>query len=125
MYILMKSLCESKICESKFSYLWIMGIGCCRKMVTIGGHWILSSYGHLAALAFLLTLTILSLQPLDKVYFSKLYIKSLRNSPIHRGAAMGMGMGSFKSYVRFVRWVPEASILPELDNLLHGFLQMY
>lgn len=60
-----------------------------------------------------------------KVYFSKLYIKSLRNSPIHRGAAMGMGMGSFKSYVRFVRWVPEASILPELDNLLHGFLQMY
>lgn len=78
----------------------------------------------LTALAFLLIFAILRLQPLnDRVYFPKWYIKGLRSGPIHSGAAVGRVINlSFRSYVRFLNWVPQALRMPELELIEHAGL---
>ncbi|PIA36753.1 hypothetical protein AQUCO_03200017v1 [Aquilegia coerulea] len=78
----------------------------------------------LSAFVFLVAFAILRLQPFnDRVYFPKWYLKGLRNSPRHAGAAVRKFVNlDYRSYVRFLNWMPAAMKMPEPELIDHAGL---
>ncbi|XP_051128520.1 calcium permeable stress-gated cation channel 1-like [Andrographis paniculata] len=77
----------------------------------------------LTAFIFLIAFAILRLQPFnDRVYFPKWYLKGLRTSP-QSGAFMSKFVNiDWRSYIRFLNWVPEALKMPEPELIDHAGL---
>ncbi|KAJ6725211.1 CALCIUM PERMEABLE STRESS-GATED CATION CHANNEL 1 [Salix viminalis] len=78
----------------------------------------------LSALIFLLAFAILRIQPFnDRVYFPKWYLKGLRSSASHSGAFVRRVVNlDFRSYIRFLNWMPEALKMPEPELIDHAGL---
>ncbi|KAL7088591.1 hypothetical protein ACP275_13G136800 [Erythranthe tilingii] len=78
----------------------------------------------LSALIFLIAFAILRLQPFnDRVYFPKWYLKGLRTSPTQSGAFANKFVNlDWRSYIRFLTWVPEALKMPEQELIDHAGL---
>ncbi|KAK9733554.1 hypothetical protein RND81_04G074900 [Saponaria officinalis] len=76
----------------------------------------------LSALAFLIAFAILRLQPVnDRVYFPKWYLKGLRASPIRpKGSLTKFVNLDFRTYLRFLNWMPEALKMPEPELIEHA-----
>ena len=78
----------------------------------------------LTAFAFFVTFAILRIQPCnDRVYFPKWYLKGLRNSPLRSGAFVNRFVNlDFRSYLRFLNWMPAALQMPEPELIDHAGL---
>ncbi|AEE83602.1 ERD (early-responsive to dehydration stress) family protein [Arabidopsis thaliana] len=93
-------------------------------MATINDIGVAAAINIVTAFAFLLAFAIFRIQPVnDRVYFPKWYLKGLRSSSIQTG-----GFGSkfinldFRSYIRFLNWMPEALKMPEPELVDHAGL---
>lgn len=93
-------------------------------MATLGDIGVSAAINLLSALIFLLAFAILRLQPFnDRVYFSKWYLKGIRSSPTHSGAFVRRFVNlDFRSYLRFLNWMPEAIRMPEPELIEHAGL---
>ncbi|GKV01975.1 hypothetical protein SLEP1_g14474 [Rubroshorea leprosula] len=93
-------------------------------MATLGDIAVSAGINLFTAFIFLLAFAILRLQPFnDRVYFSKWYLRDLRSSPMHAGAYMRKFVNlDFRSYLRFLNWIPEALRMPELELIDHAGL---
>uniref|UniRef100_A0A5B6Z978 Putative calcium permeable stress-gated cation channel 1 n=1 Tax=Davidia involucrata TaxID=16924 RepID=A0A5B6Z978_DAVIN len=93
-------------------------------MATLGDIGLAAAINILSAIIFLVAFAILRLQPFnDRVYFPKWYLKGLRSSPTHSGAFVSKFVNlDFKSYVRFLNWMPAALKMPELELIEHAGL---
>ncbi|XP_068658671.1 CSC1-like protein At4g02900 [Aristolochia californica] len=78
----------------------------------------------LSVIAFLVAFAILRLQPFnDRVYFPKWYFKGIRSSPTHSGAYASKFFNlDFRTYLRFLNWMPAALRIPELELIDHAGL---
>ena len=78
----------------------------------------------LSAFAFFLIFAVLRIQPVnDRVYFPKWYLKGLRNSPLQSGAFISKFVNlDFRSYARFLNWMPAALKMPEPELIDHAGL---
>ncbi|PWA77600.1 ERD (early-responsive to dehydration stress) family protein [Artemisia annua] len=78
----------------------------------------------LTAFAFLVAFAILRIQPFnDRVYFPKWYLKGLRNNPLQSGAFVQKFVNlDFRSYLRFLNWMPAALRMPEPELIDHAGL---
>ncbi|XP_052728193.1 CSC1-like protein At4g02900 [Vigna angularis] len=77
----------------------------------------------LSALAFLLAFAVLRLQPFnDRVYFPKWYLKGIRGSPTGSSAVKKFVNLDFKTYIRFLNWMPAALHMPEPELIDHAGL---
>ncbi|XP_071726043.1 CSC1-like protein At3g21620 isoform X2 [Rutidosis leptorrhynchoides] len=78
----------------------------------------------LTAFAFFVAFAILRIQPLnDRVYFPKWYLKGLRNNPLQSGAFVQKFVNlDFRSYLRFLNWMPAALRMPEPELIDHAGL---
>ncbi|XP_073139873.1 calcium permeable stress-gated cation channel 1-like [Henckelia pumila] len=93
-------------------------------MATFGDIGVAAGINILSALVFLVAFAILRLQPFnDRVYFPKWYLKGLRSSPVHSGAYVSKFVNlDWRSYVRFLNWVPDALRMPEPELIDHAGL---
>ncbi|CAI9760258.1 unnamed protein product [Fraxinus pennsylvanica] len=93
-------------------------------MATFGDIGLAAAINILTALAFLIAFAILRLQPFnDRVYFPKWYLKGLRSSPTHSGAFVTKFVNvDWRSYLRFLNWVPAALKMPEPELISHAGL---
>uniref|UniRef100_A0A5B6Z865 Putative calcium permeable stress-gated cation channel 1 n=1 Tax=Davidia involucrata TaxID=16924 RepID=A0A5B6Z865_DAVIN len=93
-------------------------------MATLGDMGLAAAINIISAFVFFVAFAILRLQPFnDRVYFPKWYLKGLRSSPTHSGAfARKLVNLDFKSYVRFLNWMPAALKMPELELIDHAGL---
>ncbi|XWS12874.1 hypothetical protein CRYUN_Cryun37aG0127900 [Craigia yunnanensis] len=93
-------------------------------MATLGDIGVAAAINLLSAFVFLLAFAILRLQPFnDRVYFPKWYLKGLRSSPSRSGAFVSKFVNlDFRSYLRFLNWMPEALKMPELELIEHAGL---
>lgn len=93
-------------------------------MATFGDIGLAAAINTLTALIFLVAFAILRLQPVnDRVYFPKWYLKGLRDSPTHSGAFVKRFVNlDWRSYVRFLNWVPDALRMPEPELIDHAGL---
>ncbi|OAY25883.1 calcium permeable stress-gated cation channel 1 isoform X1 [Manihot esculenta] len=93
-------------------------------MATLGDIGLSAAINLLSAIVFLLAFAILRLQPFnDRVYFPKWYLKGLRSSPTRSGAFMQRFVNlDFRSYLRFLNWMPEAIRMPEPELIEHAGL---
>uniref|UniRef100_A0A2P2MMJ2 Uncharacterized protein MANES_16G003300 n=2 Tax=Rhizophora mucronata TaxID=61149 RepID=A0A2P2MMJ2_RHIMU len=93
-------------------------------MATLGDIGVSAAINLLSAFIFLLAFAILRLQPFnDRVYFSKWYLKGIRSSPTHSGALIRRFVNlDFRSYLRFLNWMPEALKMPEPELIEHAGL---
>ncbi|KAK9065255.1 hypothetical protein SSX86_016638 [Deinandra increscens subsp. villosa] len=73
---------------------------------------------------FLIAFAILRLQPFnDRVYFPKWYLKGLRSSPATSGAFVSKFINlDYRSYIRFLNWMPDALKMPEPELIDHAGL---
>ncbi|KAA8543208.1 hypothetical protein F0562_021297 [Nyssa sinensis] len=78
----------------------------------------------LSAIAFLVAFAILRLQPInDRVYFPKWYLKGIRGSPTRSGAFVSKFVNlDFKTYIRFLNWMPAALRMPQPELIDHAGL---
>lgn len=78
----------------------------------------------LSAILFLVAFAILRLQPInDRVYFPKWYLKGLRESPTRSGAFVSKFVNlDYKTYIRFLNWMPAALRMPEPELIEHAGL---
>jgi len=78
----------------------------------------------LSAFIFFVAFAILRLQPLnDRVYFPKWYLKGLRTDPVHGGAFVRKIVNlDWRSYIRFLNWMPDALRMPEPELIDHAGL---
>ena len=78
----------------------------------------------LSAVVFLVTFAILRLQPInDRVYFPKWYLKGIRGSPTRSGAFVSKFINlDFRTYLRFLNWMPAALRMPEPELIDHAGL---
>nr|XP_043621971.1 calcium permeable stress-gated cation channel 1-like isoform X2 [Erigeron canadensis] len=78
----------------------------------------------ISALIFLIAFAILRLQPVnDRVYFSKWYIKGLRTSPSAGELFVKKFVNlDYRSYIRFLNWVPDALTMPQSELIDHAGL---
>uniref|UniRef100_A0A1S4AMW2 CSC1-like protein At4g02900 n=1 Tax=Nicotiana tabacum TaxID=4097 RepID=A0A1S4AMW2_TOBAC len=78
----------------------------------------------LSALFFLLAFAIVRLQPInDRVYFPKWYLKGIRASPRSSGAFGNKFVNlDFRTYIRFLNWMPAALKMPEQELIDHAGL---
>ena len=78
----------------------------------------------ISAFIFFLAFGFLRLQPFnDRVYFPKWYLKGLRSSPTHSGAFVRKFVNlDFRSYIRFLNWMPAALKMPEPELIDHAGL---
>ncbi|KAJ0080788.1 hypothetical protein Patl1_09952 [Pistacia atlantica] len=78
----------------------------------------------LTTFIILIAFAILRIQPFnDRVYFSKWYLKGLRSSPTHSGAFKRKFVDlDFRSYLRFLNWMPDACMMPEPELIEHAGL---
>ncbi|KAG8663422.1 CSC1-like protein At4g02900 isoform X2 [Manihot esculenta] len=83
-----------------------------------------ASINLLSAIFFLLAFAILRLQPInDRVYFPKWYLKGIRASPTHSRASVSRFVNmDFRTYIRFLNWMPAAWRMPELELIDHAGL---
>ncbi|XP_022927036.1 calcium permeable stress-gated cation channel 1-like [Cucurbita moschata] len=93
-------------------------------MATLQDIGVSAAINILSAFIFLLVFAILRLQPFnDRVYFSKWYLKGLRSSPTHAGAFVRRFVNlDFRSYLKFLNWMPEAIRMPEPELIDHAGL---
>lgn len=93
-------------------------------MATLKDIEVAAAINILTAFAFLVAFAFLRLQPInDRVYFPKWYLKGLRNSPLGSGAFVGKFVNlDFRSYVRFLNWMPAALQMPEPELINHAGL---
>ncbi|XP_045816798.1 calcium permeable stress-gated cation channel 1-like isoform X2 [Trifolium pratense] len=78
----------------------------------------------LSAFIFFVAFAILRLQPInDRVYFPKWYLKGLRTDPVHGGAFVRKIVNlDWRSYIRFLNWMPAALRMPEPELIDHAGL---
>ncbi|KAM1562390.1 hypothetical protein PS1_005225 [Malus domestica] len=93
-------------------------------MATLGDLGVGAGINILSALIFFLVFAFLRLQPLnDRVYFPKWYFKGLRESPTPSGAFVRKFVNlDFRSYLRFLDWMPAALRMPEPELIDHAGL---
>ncbi|KAB5533732.1 hypothetical protein DKX38_016818 [Salix brachista] len=93
-------------------------------MATLGDIAVSAAINILSAFIFLLAFAILRIQPFnDRVYFPKWYLKGLRSSASHSGAFVRRVVNlDFRSYIRFLNWMPEALKMPEPELIDHAGL---
>lgn len=93
-------------------------------MATLADIGVGAAFNILSAFIFFIAFAILRLQPFnDRVYFPKWYLKGLRYSPTHSGAYMRKFVNmDFRSYLRFLNWMPEALKMPEPELIEHAGL---
>ncbi|KAG6754614.1 hypothetical protein POTOM_040406 [Populus tomentosa] len=93
-------------------------------MATLGDIAVSGALNLLSAFIFLLAFAILRIQPFnDRVYFPKWYLKGLRSSASHSGALVRRVVNlDFRSYTRFLNWMPEALKMPEPELIDHAGL---
>ncbi|KAJ6934976.1 calcium permeable stress-gated cation channel 1-like isoform X1 [Populus alba x Populus x berolinensis] len=93
-------------------------------MATLADITVSGAINVLSAIIFLLAFAILRLQPLnDRVYFPKWYLKGVRGSPSRSGALVRRVVNlDFRSYIRFLNWMPEALKMPEPELIDHAGL---
>ncbi|PHU11852.1 hypothetical protein BC332_18782 [Capsicum chinense] len=78
----------------------------------------------ISALVFLFTFAIVRLQPIDdRVYFTKWYLKDIRASPRSSGSFVNKFVNlDFRTYIRFLNWMPAALNIPEQELIGHAGL---
>lgn len=93
-------------------------------MATLADIGVAAAINILSALIFLLLFAILRIQPFnDRVYFPKWYLKGVRSSPVNSGAFVSKIMNlDFRSYIRFLNWMPAALQMPEPELIEHAGL---
>ncbi|KAL2339221.1 hypothetical protein Fmac_013667 [Flemingia macrophylla] len=93
-------------------------------MATLQDITVAAALNILSAFIFFVAFAILRLQPFnDRVYFPKWYLKGLRTDPIHGGAFVRKFVNlDWRSYVRFLNWMPAALRMPELELIDHAGL---
>lgn len=93
-------------------------------MATFADIGLAAAINILTALIFLVAFAIIRLQPVnDRVYFPKWYLKGLRDSPTHSGAYVKRFVNlDWRSYVKFLNWVPDALRMPEPELIDHAGL---
>ena len=89
-------------------------------MATIGDIGVAAGFNILGAFIFLLAFAILRLQPLnDRVYFPKWYVRNLRTDPTGPFVSKFVNL-DFRSYIRFLNWMPDALKMPEPELIEHA-----
>ncbi|GMY36814.1 calcium permeable stress-gated cation channel 1 [Fagus crenata] len=93
-------------------------------MATLEDIGVAAAINILSAFIFLVAFAILRLQPFnDRVYFPKWYLKNLRTDPTHSGAFVRKFVNlDFRSYIRFLNWMPDALRMPEPALIEHAGL---
>ncbi|TYJ12890.1 hypothetical protein E1A91_A10G011900v1 [Gossypium mustelinum] len=93
-------------------------------MATLGDIGVAAAFNLLSAFVFFIAFAVLRLQPFnDRVYFPKWYLKGLRTSPASSGAFVRKFVNlDFRSYLKFLNWMPEALKMPELELIDHAGL---
>ncbi|KAF8391581.1 hypothetical protein HHK36_023887 [Tetracentron sinense] len=93
-------------------------------MATLGDIGVAAAINILSAFIFFVAFAILRLQPFnDRVYYAKWYLKGLRESPRHSGAFVRRIINlDWRSYVRFLNWMPAALQMPEPELIDHAGL---
>ncbi|XP_021822928.1 CSC1-like protein At3g21620 isoform X1 [Prunus avium] len=93
-------------------------------MATLNDIAVAAAINILTACAFFVAFAILRIQPVnDRVYFPKWYIKGLRSSPSSGGALVSKFVNlDFRSYVKFLNWMPAALQMPEPELIDHAGL---
>ncbi|XWS75768.1 hypothetical protein CRYUN_Cryun01aG0120600 [Craigia yunnanensis] len=93
-------------------------------MATLSDIGVAAAINILTAFAFFLTFAILRIQPVnDRVYFPKWYLKGLRSSPLANGSFVSKFVNlDFRSYARFLNWMPAALQMPEPELIDHAGL---
>lgn len=93
-------------------------------MATLGDIGVGAAINILSAFVFFLVFAFLRLQPFnDRVYFPKWYFKGARDSPTRSGTLVSKFVNlDYRSYVRFLNWMPEALRMPEPELIDHAGL---
>lgn len=93
-------------------------------MATLSDIGVAAAINILSAFAFFVAFAFLRLQPVnDRVYFPKWYLKGLRNTPLHSGTLVHRFVNlDFRSYLRFLNWMPAALQMPEAELIDHAGL---
>ncbi|KAL8088052.1 hypothetical protein AgCh_037988 [Apium graveolens] len=93
-------------------------------MATLSDIGVAAAINILTALAFLIAFAILRIQPFnDRVYFPKWYLKGVRNDPVQSGALVQKFVNlDWRSYLRFLNWMPAALKMPEPELIDHAGL---
>ncbi|KAF3546309.1 hypothetical protein DY000_02004723 [Brassica cretica] len=93
-------------------------------MATLSDIGVAAVINILTAFAFFIAFAILRLQPVnDRVYFPKWYLKGLRSSPIKTGGLASKFVNlDFRSYIKFLNWMPQALRMPEPELIDHAGL---
>ncbi|KAI4308352.1 hypothetical protein L6164_031435 [Bauhinia variegata] len=93
-------------------------------MATLSDIGVAATINILSAFVFFLAFAFLRIQPInDRVYFPKWYLKGLRSSPLQAGAFVSKFVNvDYRSYVRFLNWMPEALKMPEPELIDHAGL---
>ncbi|PKA67154.1 DNA-directed RNA polymerase III subunit RPC2 [Apostasia shenzhenica] len=91
-------------------------------MATFGDVCMAAAINILSAFAFFVAFAILRLQPFnDRVYFPKWYLKGIRSSPTHSGGYVKKFINlDFRTYLRFLSWMPAALKMPEPELIDHA-----
>lgn len=93
-------------------------------MATLGDIGVSAAINILSAFIFLLAFAFLRLQPFnDRVYFPKWYLRNLRTDPTTPGTFVSKFVNlDFRSYIRFLNWMPDALKMPEPALIEHAGL---
>lgn len=93
-------------------------------MASVNDILVSAGFNLLSAFIFLIAFALLRIQPFnDRVYFPKWYLKGLRSSPLNTGALVSKFVNlDFKSYLRFLNWMPDALKMPESELIEHAGL---
>ncbi|TXG46943.1 hypothetical protein EZV62_026237 [Acer yangbiense] len=93
-------------------------------MATIADIGVSAALNLFGAFIFLIAFALLRIQPFnDRVYFPKWYLKGLRDSPSQAGAFVRKFVNvDFRSYVKFLNWMPTALKMPEPELIEHAGL---
>lgn len=91
-------------------------------MATLGDIGVSAAINILSAFIFLLAFAFLRLQPFnDRVYFPKWYLRNLRTDPTTSGTFVSKFVNlDFRSYIRFLNWMPDALKMPEPELIEHA-----
>ncbi|KAI6704083.1 hypothetical protein NL676_013219 [Syzygium grande] len=93
-------------------------------MATLADIGLAAAINILSAFVFFVAFAILRLQPFnDRVYFPKWYLKGLRSSPTRSGPFVRKFVNlDFRSYIKFLNWMPDALKMPEQELIDHAGL---
>lgn len=93
-------------------------------MATLSDIGLSAAINILSAFAFFVAFAILRLQPFnDRVYFPKWYLKGVRSSLTSSGTLVRKVVNlDFRSYLRFLGWMPAALKMPEPELIEHAGL---